>query len=449
MKFLSSSSSSASSTITTTTTTTGSNICNSKGANTTSCLSGVLRRLLCFNSLPTYPSDQIKDPEVTSVELSEYDHKLQFSETEEKVGDTATPGVVARLMGLESMPRIDLANTQSTPSSISRCRSMNSVDSSKEFESRLVKTSLSFRETPTFLELDEFFVLSFENGGESKKLGLKSKKSDMGFREMKSRKTESNRRQSVYEKNDTENKETNKVVSDEKLSRRINHKPSKKVGNNGKVIDSSNVLRPRKNSNGNSHVAMEVANQSKPMNHHGNSDGVKSMKKKKKKKQKENVSVAKKAQTECDSENSSPVSVLDFVEFIADPKVPISAEDSRLTDSNSRRKLSELENSEHSPPCSTNSSVSNDEEAKKFGGKVHGSMKKDQQSENYAELWCEICKMAEQELKETKWEYREMWKLQDFEEDKVADFGFQIFEELLNELVDQLAATSNEKILGL
>ncbi|KAA8543725.1 hypothetical protein F0562_022098 [Nyssa sinensis] len=412
MKFLSSSSSSTSSTTAT----------SIDGAG---CLTGVLRRLFCFNSLPTYPSDQIK---VTVVKSVEYD-KLQCLETEEKVAGSATPGIVARLMGLEPLRRIDVDKIQMTPNPISRSRSMNSVETLKEFESEVgrhqrFKTSLSFREASTFLELedDKFFILTFKNGVEIMEMGSKVRKSDTGFGELKPRKKKGckNREENVPEKKNKECQETNEVVLDEKQNRRINCRSS-----------SSNVRRRTKNSDGNLHVAMEAVKMWKPISHEGKSDGGRSRKKKKK----GNVSVAKRV--ESNSGNSSPVSVLDSADII-DPQVHTSEEDSRLTSSNSRRKLSaELENYELSSPCNTQSSISGDKEMKIIEEKCQGLKKKDYQSQNNVERWSEICKMAGRDIMESSWTYREVWKFEDFE-DIGADFGLQILEQLLNELAEQI-----------
>ncbi|KAI8016324.1 hypothetical protein LOK49_LG05G01424 [Camellia lanceoleosa] len=61
------------------------------------------------------------DTDKNSAELDMF----RCSETEDKVGATANPKIVARLMGLESSPQIDLANTQMNPNSISGSRSLN------------------------------------------------------------------------------------------------------------------------------------------------------------------------------------------------------------------------------------------------------------------------------------------------------------------------------------
>ncbi|KAA8549419.1 hypothetical protein F0562_001108 [Nyssa sinensis] len=317
---------------------------------------------------------------------------------------------------------------------------MNYVDSWGEFESkqghhRRVRTSLSFREAPTFIELEDenFFILSFKNGVETGELGSKVKKPSVDFEELKQRKAErcrnkNNRGGNVPDKKNKENQEINKLASDEKPKRRINHK----IGNNSKVKDPSDILRPTKNSNENSNAAMRVVKKSKPTNQEGKSDGGRSRRKKKK----ENVSIAKKVETECNSENSSPVSVLD-------PKVHTSEEDSRLSGSNLRRTLSaELETSS---PCNTDSPTSDDQyqDMKINEGKCHGSRKKDYPNQNYVQMRSEICKMAGGEMMELNW-IRDMGKVEGIE-DIGTDFGLQILEQLLNELVDQLVTTSHSK----
>ena len=52
-------------------------------------------------------------------------------------------------------------------------------------------------------------------------------------------------------------------------------------------------------------------------------------------------------------------------------------------------------------------------------------------------------KFAKRSLMESKWVYREMQKLEDFR-GIGAEFGLQILERVLNELVDQLLDTSHE-----
>lgn len=307
------------------------NMCNSKSA-TAGCLAGLLRRILCSGNLPTHPSDQIK--EVDSV-LCDKDHELK---AKENIETTTTPGIVARLMGLESMPEINLLHN-SNPNSISRSRSMNSADHLAGFDQmqgRRVKSTLSFRELPTFLELENenFLVLSFVNGGESKELRSEGRKSEMGFGELKQRRAEKcknreNRTERVSEKNKkkkncnkgnqgTSRKVLNGLNEQEKLSKGISvsDKSVEKECNN--VKDSTITTSPAKNSQEKPHVvvASEAVKSSKPVNH----NEVFHKGKPRRKKKKTSPCLVQMVESDCSSEDSSPVSVLEFDHFLFDPE---------------------------------------------------------------------------------------------------------------------------------
>lgn len=333
MKFLPSS---ASSTITTTSTAAssfdGNNVNSSKSA-TAGCIAGVFRRLLCLNSLPTYPSDDhFKETELleentyTSSSSVDFDIKA----TEVKIvegggggGGSATPNIVARLMGLESLPQIDrdllLTNEQKNSAAISRSRSMNYVDTvlkelqhSKQGKHRRAK---SFRETPTFLHLDEdenFLILSFENnnGAENMKFPTKGKIKSSPAEKTKT-KTKNTRREQTNSctgggKN-KENQETRNGSDEEEyyFTKR-----------SGVTKDSSdNILGNYSNRN------------SKPAIHGHHERDRRSNRRKRINKSKDEILPVKKSGTESsahdddDSENSSPNSVLDnSMDFPCDPE---------------------------------------------------------------------------------------------------------------------------------
>ncbi|KAL6979091.1 hypothetical protein U1Q18_020757 [Sarracenia purpurea var. burkii] len=428
MKFLSSSPSSAASTTTTATSAAsfdGGRICDLRSA-TAGCLAGIFRRFLCF--------DQIKDAELNSVELD----RFGCLGTEEAVEAAVNPGIVARLMGLESMPKIDFCNSQRACNSIARrTRSMN-FDSWTEKGTmqgqhwrRAKTTSMSFREPPTFLEHEEFFVLSFEE------FGSKEKRSEMGSGNLKRKKTERCRgkrgtRERVSEEKDKENRDSNKV------DRRIDRKPSEKVATDDEFQAANNILWATNKFNQNSQVSEEAVELLIPVNQKENCGG-----KQREGEKKENEVAAKKIETECNSENSSPVSVLDLVESIFYPKVPTSEEDARLAGPNSRRKLSaQLETNERSSPsCKPSRSSGDAQRRKMIDGRCNGLSKKDSQRQNYVEMWGEICRMAEGEMVESNWVYRDLCKYEDCE-DIGAVCELQILEILLNELVDQLVEAS-------
>ncbi|KAL4296284.1 hypothetical protein GQ457_12G008400 [Hibiscus cannabinus] len=102
------------------------------------CFSSVMRRILCSGTPQTHPSDHI-------VGLNTIDEvtKVQVPASE------SGPGIVARLMGLDSLPENNNKGKISGP--VTRSRSVNFMDYMLEFDltqakHRRVKTSSSFRE---------------------------------------------------------------------------------------------------------------------------------------------------------------------------------------------------------------------------------------------------------------------------------------------------------------
>ncbi|KAK4783839.1 hypothetical protein SAY86_018207 [Trapa natans] len=123
-------------------------------------LAGVLRRMFCALSFPTHPSDQIMEEGKNSGVSDDGTH----SRAKNHVGDEAScPGIVARLMGMESLPK-----TNSTAAV--RCRSVSSVVDHWPDD-----------QMPDCVGLEdvEFFVLNFECGIGSKELWSTQRKSEI------------------------------------------------------------------------------------------------------------------------------------------------------------------------------------------------------------------------------------------------------------------------------
>lgn len=122
-------------------------------------------------------------------------------------------------------------------------------------------------------------------------------------------------------------------------------------------------------------------------------------------------------------------------------EILVTVKNSRLTSSNSRRTLfEELESYKKSSSLISNRLIIDDLEVKKTEDKCAIFWKKDYQSQNYAEMWGQVCKFAEKDVRQTKWMmYREIWDLEEFEE-ITTDIGFQILDQLLLELVDQVSS---------
>ncbi|KAJ6345312.1 hypothetical protein OIU78_008060 [Salix suchowensis] len=167
----------------------------------------------------------------------------------------------------------------------------------------------------------------------------------------------------------------------------------------------------------------------------------------------------KKTKAEFSSQDSSPVSVLDFDQFIDVPfssaqlklQLPyaqlVAEEDTKSGESNSRRKLSprlENQDQEHLSRRSDGNLIFNDRNSNKTEEPCPGSRKKVCHNHDYSNMWDEVCKLTETQVVETNLNARKnMCKFEeDLEEDLEeisAEFGLQILDQLLQELVDQLA----------
>lgn len=424
------------------------NMCTSKSA-TASCLTGLLRRILCSRSLPTHPSDQITE---TSSILCDGRHQELIKSNERLETTAATPGVVARLMGLESFPETSSVDMKVSANSISRSRSMNSVEFRGESDRmqgqhRRVKSTLSFREMPTFLEVEnkEYFVLSFETiGSESKKVRSKERKCEVRSGELKEKRREKckrkeNRREKAVEaeKRESEekiNKMVLKVLKESELSNRIleDHKPAQEVGNGGKIEDSPAHMSLK----GSETVYLE-----NKWLYHKEVSGIGAELRRRNKKTK--GCAFKNEEAEFSSQDSSPVSVLDFDQFIVDPEVTKSEEDTKSGESNSRRKLSpqlENQNHKHLSQRSDGDLIFDNRNSNKTEEPCPGSRKKVCHNHDYLNMWDEVCKLTETQVVETNLNaHKNMCKFEEDFEEISADFGLQILDQLLQELVDQLA----------
>lgn len=98
----------------------------------------------------------------------------------------------------------------------------------------------------------------------------------------------------------------------------------------------------------------------------------------------------------------------------------------------------ELENHKQQSPRKDSNLIGDEQKTKKLEGKYHGTKKKECQSQNYVDMWCEIGRLTGAELAGSNWVYRGMWKNEDFEGID-ANFELEILDQLLDELVGQLS----------
>ncbi|KAL8236775.1 hypothetical protein R6Q59_017856 [Mikania micrantha] len=326
----------------------------------TSCIPAILRRLLCFHSLPTFPLDNhIKE----SCQSNEFDKLYCANKLR------SNPGIVGKLMGLDSMPAGKL------------------IDNCGELKLQR-KGNCLVLEAPTFVELEneKFIILSFEGGGKDKELKLNSSKYRKGLVESKGKARNKVNQETIITQSSMND---NEVMNSCKLSN---------LGkNSGRSCDSDCVKRaiPRKKKH-------------------------------------------EKVETESDSENSSPVSVLEF--SVHQEAAYSGNENLKSKNSNSRRKLSgDLDKNAPSPSSSSSSRTSgcnsvDDGELSCIKGKESdGLEKKNLEIGDSNEMWEEICKMAERDVMDSSRVQMGRWKGEDVEEIGVF-FELQILDQLIVEI---------------
>lgn len=125
------------------------------------CFSALLRHLLCSDGAPTHPSDDTLVAEPSSKRTTGPDPIFIKESPRRDPVRTHRPsqkpaGVVARLMGLESLPDTKWVPRTKSPDAFLRSRSVNFMDYLLELDldeagrnrHRRVRTSVSFREVP-------------------------------------------------------------------------------------------------------------------------------------------------------------------------------------------------------------------------------------------------------------------------------------------------------------
>ncbi|KAL0370698.1 UNVERIFIED_CONTAM: hypothetical protein Sangu_0387900 [Sesamum angustifolium] len=338
------------------------------GRTSAGCIARVLRRILCFTSLPSCPFDQFKEDEKKKDGLL--------------VDRPETPGIVARLMGLESIPGID------------RIEQSPSANSSKKPRSPQVRRQ---RIIPTYQEQedDNFFILSFEHGGVDRHelSPVEQRKSWASSGRMKKKK--SMRRRESWQEQDKENE-----LRVDVLPKENSDSDSKiRTGSDFQAENARSVLRPLENSCRKFDIS--TRNQ--------------------RTKQDFGLGTNISFETEGESENSSPNSVLEFVDFPTDIQETASSGNiSRLGNSKMRRTLcEELEN------CGKSNE-------KKLIDRDSRIWHRDQ------EKWDEIGKLAAMEMVESSWVDHEISKNKHYYKEIGRDFASQILHHLLDELLFDL-----------
>ncbi|CAJ1948482.1 unnamed protein product [Sphenostylis stenocarpa] len=274
------------------------------------CFTGFLRVLLCAgnaSSPPVHPSDH----------FTEYESENAHSTKETVVvNDGSTPGVVARLMGLDSLPNPKWVLKGGTPDSVPRSRSVNFVDFLLEFDSsranhRRVKTSASFREVPGLVENqnigNNLFVLCMD-ADKDRELRHELTKLETSLGEVKKGKRQGSRNKETVsvkkERNEGKNKKISKLRNE---PRRIpssthegrNHEDKDLSSVSSTSSKCSSCSNRQNNAGSRSRLNTSLANKHKK--------GLVDPKEKNMRKKK----LSLKVESECSLENHSAVSVVD------------------------------------------------------------------------------------------------------------------------------------------
>ncbi|PIA59452.1 hypothetical protein AQUCO_00400376v1 [Aquilegia coerulea] len=389
------------------------------------CFSSIRNQLFCACNLSTERSDCEK--QVNLVESSD----IKKLNTEKTMKGSVPPGIVARLMGLESMPEPNFVCKARIPDAIRRSRSVSSIDHWSGFDPiqgwhRRIMTSLSFQNMPTLLEIDnnEFLLVSSENVCEKK--GIRSKegkteKTEMdNNREVKQRRTDRsqntlNRLDAVVVKKEKKEKQMcSKIVPHQKDCRGnlITARPTQNVAASRKIKHICSVHSQKANDRvclSTEKMPSELANRTRFHNRE---------------------KFTKKEQgrySHCRME-------------IIKPKPHLPAKDILRQSSSSRiRRKQPLDilKFTNASTDSTNMWNSMNQEAK--------SSHKCTKSTASLKVRGDVCKLEEEDLKILEWRPREMWKV-GYIEAVVIEFGLRILERLVHELVAELSGVPMQNL---
>ncbi|WVZ04907.1 hypothetical protein V8G54_018253 [Vigna mungo] len=280
------------------------------------CFSDFFHLLFCAqngNTSQMHPySDPIKKPYASeAVHAHNNDAKINATK----------PGVVARLMGLDSLPSTNLVSNSTTPDSVPRSRSVNFVDYLLKFDTsqanhHQVKTSASFREVPAPFQhkskSHDLVVFYWDSGSEDHEVGSFSRIQEMGLEESRQRK-----------KQGSKNKEIVGVTEERNLTKR---RQFSKFENEPRVVPLKHGSKVRNHNEAKALATVSACSRSCGNGRKGGSSGPSglgtssTLPNKQKKlpsepKRLKNTRKQQEIESECSSENFSAISVLDDYDF--------------------------------------------------------------------------------------------------------------------------------------
>ena len=277
------------------------------------CFSNMVRRISCLKSLPTHPADYVTSESKTS--KSEGIQK-ENPKAEAAIQAPGNLGVVARLMGLDSLPETNCVPRKGPQDSVLRSKSVNFADYMLKFDltqaqHRRVRTSVSFREVPTLShqKSHDFLVVCLNEVDESETKGSMSskvRKSEMGFGDMKQRKEQRSKNKENMRASQVNNKISKLRDEPRRVSTKSNLSSKVVNGNNSNGAKRLSLVPTHKKKEYRNNVAsLNAKSQSKPINQK------KLLVEPKFTHRRKVQHLAVKVEPDSDSQNSSPVSVLE------------------------------------------------------------------------------------------------------------------------------------------
>ncbi|KAK9986124.1 hypothetical protein SO802_031075 [Lithocarpus litseifolius] len=400
----------------------------------TGCFSNMVRRISCFGSLPTHPADYDTSDSKTS---KSEEIQIENPKAEAAIQAPRNPGVVARLMGLDSLPETNWVPRKRPQDSVLRSKSMNFADYMLEFDlsqaqHRRVRTSVSFREVPTLShqKSHDFLVVCLNEVDESETKGSmrsKVRKSEMGFADMKQGKEQ----RSKNKENKRASQVNNKISKLRDEPRRVSTKSnlSSKLGNGSNSNGAkrlSLVPTHKKKEYRNNVASLKAKSPSKPINQK------KLLVEPKVTRRRKVQHLAVKVEPDSDSQNSSPVSVLEVSDCIMQQGSHIS-EVSRPMELKLERK------------STAKVSYTDDPRVGAIKSKDCESMDISE-TQYYREVLGKLFRLTENDIKESNWKAKNFHGCEEFEE-VCMEFEQQVLDVLLNQVLDELVEIPFENFL--
>ncbi|KAH9672995.1 ALC-interacting protein 1 [Citrus sinensis] len=401
------------------------------------CFKGLLRRLLCRGSLQTHPSDQI---------IPEPKEPDEFNEQkpEAKIEASGAPGLVARLMGLDSLPEAKSVPKGRAPESVTRSRSVNFMEYLLELhvaqahQHRRVRTSVSFREVPTMSrqQNQDSFVLYLGKEDE-RNMGLKVRKGKASVDSGGMKKKKEEKIKSKKKENEGTSKKVSKFIDE---PRRVSVKRSAKIKNCKGAKDFGVVLPAKNCGNKEPEAALKTRKKGPVMPMHQKEVPTRG---KISNKSKHQLVIEEVKPAECSSENSSPVSVLDVSDFSIFDDTQLSDE-KRCMELNSKSLHSLMTaNCDYPSSCSARTLSYHDLDQLRVIKKKENESMDNQMVDYYAELATKIHKVTEEAILQSNWVPEKVLNFEDLEE-LCMELGQHILAILLQQMIAELVGSNTD-----